>query len=288
MAIPYSCPHCGKQFSVAEQFAGQTGPCAACGKPITIPLPATGYAYAPQAAPTRSGASGMVILVIGVLASIFVCGGILVALLLPAVQAAREAARRTQSSNNVRQIILALHNYHDSFGCFPPAVVHDPNGKPLYSGRVLLLPFLEQEALYNQFDKSRAWDSEENQWISQTAIPVFVDPSSPNAVTGQTDYLFVTGKGTIFEGDKAAKLKDVTDGTSNTIVLIEQRGTGVSWAEPKDFDASAPVALPAGNHPGGNIVGMADGSVRFVPKTITASQVRSAATKDAGDAANLP
>src|SRR3954467_12063408 len=100
MPIPYTCPHGGKQFSVAEQFAGQTGPCAACGKPITVPLPASGYAYTPQAAATGSGTSGMVILVIAILASLFVCGGILVALLLPAVQAAREAARRAQSSNN--------------------------------------------------------------------------------------------------------------------------------------------------------------------------------------------
>ena len=162
MPIPYSCPHCGKQFSVAEQYAGQTGPCAACGKPITVPLPATNYAYAPQSAATGSGTSGMVILAIAILASLFVCGGILVALLLPAVQAAREAARRAQSSNNLRQIGIALHNYHDTYKSFPPAVVTDAEGKPLYSGRVLLLPFLEQKALYDGFDLSQAWDSAEN------------------------------------------------------------------------------------------------------------------------------
>src|SRR5437867_7559265 len=140
MPIAYSCPHCGKQFSVAEQYAGQTGPCAACGKPITIPLaaPGTGYSYAPHAAAVGGAGAGIVVVIIGVIGALVVCGGILAALLLPAIQAAREAARRAQSSNNLKQIALALHNYHDVHGSFPPAVVTDANGQPLYSGRVLL------------------------------------------------------------------------------------------------------------------------------------------------------
>ena len=68
--------------------------------------------------------------------------GVLVALLLPAVQSAREAARRMSCSNNLKQLGLALHNYHDVYGSFPPAIVRDSDGSPLYSGRVLLLPFL--------------------------------------------------------------------------------------------------------------------------------------------------
>jgi type II secretory pathway pseudopilin PulG len=289
MPISYSCPHCGKQFSVAEQFAGQSGPCAGCGKTITIPTqPGAGYAYAPQKS-AGGGGGGIVAVLIAVLAVFVVCGGILVALLLPAVQAAREAARRTQAANNLKQIGLALHMYNDQFKCFPPAVVTDANGQPLYSGRVLLLPYLEQEPLYKQFDLNQAWDSPANQAVSQTMIKVFMDPSSPDQTTpGKTDFLFVTGKGTVFEAGQYTKFQDITDGLSNTIVVVDVRNSGIRWAEPKDLDLSQPMALPAGNHPGGNQAVFGDGAVRFLSKAIPAKTFRDAATMAGGETLTLP
>src|SRR5262245_14462685 len=163
MPIAYSCPHCGKQYSVDEKYAGQSGPCAACGQPITIPLasPGQGYAYTPRPATAAAG-GGLLVLAIALIGTLVVCGGILLALLLPALQAVRESSRRAQASNNMKEIMLALHNYHDTYGSFPPAVVTDANGKPLYSGRVLLLPFLEQNALHSSFDLTQPWDSPGN------------------------------------------------------------------------------------------------------------------------------
>src|SRR5262245_48949678 len=165
MAISYSCPHCSKQFSVADQFAGQTGPCAACGKPITIPM-ATGGSGGAVAAGVGIGVTLLVVFGVAVI-GMLMCAGVLVARLLPAVQAAREAARRMQSTNNMKQISIALINYNDVYGTLPPAVVSDASGKPLYSGRVLLLPFLEQDSLFNQFHKDEPWDSPNNLPLSQ-------------------------------------------------------------------------------------------------------------------------
>jgi prepilin-type processing-associated H-X9-DG protein len=285
MPINYSCPHCGKQFTVADQYAGQSGPCAACGQTITIPggmpggMPPSGYAYAPRPA-ASGGGSGVVIIVIALVAVLLICPGVLIALLLPAVQAAREAARRTQSANNLKVLGIALHNYHDTYNEFPPAVVTDANGQPLYSGRVLLLPFMEQAPLFNAFDKTQAWDSPANMALSQTTIKAFIDPSARPTGPGQCNYAFLTGTGAMFEAGKPVRLRDITDGTSNTIMLMEVQSTGSSWAAPGDVDiAQLAGGLPPGNHPGGGQVVLADGSVRFLSQTIDPNILKAMSTR---------
>lgn len=279
MPISYSCPHCGKQFSVAEQYAGQTGPCAGCGQMITIPL-AAGMPAPPAPTARTGGGIGILAVVLGgCLVSSICIIGILVALLLPAVQAAREAARRMQASNNLKQLALAMQNYHDVYNCLPPALVADKDGKALYSGRVLLLPFLEQEALYEQFNKDEAWDSPGNLPLSETDIKTFIDPSSAARKPGQTDFLFVVGKGTAFDPPEGySSFAKMADGTSNTVFMVDVRNSGISWAEPKDLDVSQPMSLPPGNHPGGNQAVFFDGHTSFIPKSVSAQVIRIMAT----------
>ncbi|HEX5102550.1 MAG TPA: DUF1559 domain-containing protein [Pirellulaceae bacterium] len=288
MPIAYSCPHCGKQYSVADQYAGQTGPCASCGKSISIPLVGAG-AYAPR--PAGGGGGGIAIAIAAIVVVLFLCAGGGVALILPAVQAAREAARRAQSSNNLKQIGIAMHNYHDVYNTFPPAVVTGANGQPLYSGRVLLLPFMEQSNLFEAWAKDKAWDSPENMALSQTAIKVFQDPSNANTGNAaQTDYVFVTGTGTIFDPalGRGTRLQDITDGTSNTIMVIEMRGSGINWAEPRDIDMSAAIPLPPSSHAGGNVVLFADGSVRNISTNVPPTTVHALTTRSGGEPATLP
>jgi type II secretory pathway pseudopilin PulG len=279
MPIAFTCPYCGKQTSVSDQFAGQTGPCAACGKPVTVPggFSGPGYAYAPP----KQGGSGaiVVILAIGLLGALCVVG-LLVALLLPAVQAAREAARRMSSQNNLKQLAIALHNYHDTYRSLPPAVVRDANGQPLYSGRVLLLPFLEQQALFNQWDPTQAWDSPRNLPLSQSVLNVFIDPSGKTPTSARTDYLFVTGTGTAFdERSGGHDLSGIVDGTANTLFMVDVRDSGIGWAEPRDVDISQPMALPPSNHPGVTLGAFYDGSVKTISNTVPPEEVRAMATE---------
>jgi prepilin-type processing-associated H-X9-DG protein len=210
-----------------------------------------------------------------------VCGGILAALLLPAVQAAREAARRMECTNNLKQIALAMHNYHNMYGSFPPAYVADENGKPMHSWRVLLLPHLEQQGLYSRYDMSKPWDSPENQAVVQQAVHVYCCPSDSGGPTSQTtNYMVITGKGTLFEDDKSVKIQEIKDGTFDTILVVEVTGSGVHWAEPKDLSVDE-LSLPSGSgkspssrHPGGFSAAFGDGSVRFLTSDTPSSQLR--------------
>jgi prepilin-type processing-associated H-X9-DG protein len=279
MPIQFTCPHCGATKNVADQYAGQTGPCAECGETITIPgkpmMP-------PPAKPSSSGPSSVLIVLAVLVVGFFGCGGVLIALLLPAVQAAREAARRSQCSNNLKQIGLALHNYHATYNTFPPAYIPDEDGQPMHSWRVLILPFLEQQMLYEQYDFNEPWDGPNNSQLANTVIETYRCPSSPEG-QATTNYLGISGEGTVFNNGDGSKFQDILDGTSNTVMVAEVAGANVNWMEPRDFDVTTMStgvgsgAVPRPNvdgasissfHHGGAQVLMADGSVHFLADTI--------------------
>ncbi len=196
--------------------------------------------------------------------------GVLVSLLLPAVQAAREAARRSQSTNNLKQIGLALHNYYDAHKALPARAIFDKNGKPLLSWRVQILPYIEQDALYRQFHLDEPWDSEHNKKLIPQMPAVYQNPSAPRR-PGMADYLAVSGKGLMFDGTKGRSFAEVRDGTSNTIMVVEadpQRA--VIWTKPADWEYNdrKPLDGLGNSHPGGFNVLFGDASVRFISKTI--------------------
>ncbi len=273
MPTSFQCPHCGKVTEVADQYVGQTGPCASCGEAVTIGTP---QQPAPMKAPVRSsGMPGLLIAMMAVLGLCVCVSPVLIALLLPAVQASREAARRMSCRNNLKQIGLALHIYHDTYQSFPPAYTVDDEGNKLHSWRTLILPFLEQSALYSEIDLSTPWDSPENRHLSQTVIPIYNCPSEPNLDPTQTSVMVIVGPGAVFEGANSIRIADLTDGTSNTILIVEVRGSGTNWMEPTDLDLEAmTMAINSSPnemgsyHPGGLQVALADGSVRFISETI--------------------
>ena len=193
MAISFSCPHCGHAFQVEDSYAGQTGPCAACGKGITVPGGASAFAASASYDPAPAKGSS-VPLILGIVAGgfvvLFMCGGIMVALLLPAIQAAREAARRNMCINNSKQVALALLNYNDVNGRFPIASTSPVAATPGnaasagYSWIVPLLPYLEQASMFDEINSNSEdlakGPFEANQNVAATRIPLLVCPSGNN------------------------------------------------------------------------------------------------------------
>jgi hypothetical protein len=188
--------------------------------------------------------------------------GVLSGLLLPAVQAARESARRMQSLNNVRQIMLSMHNYHDANGKFPAQAIAQGDGDPLLSWRVAILPYLGEQALYNQFHLDEPWDSDHNIKLLEKMPEVFRNPSDLlDAVT--TTYLVPMGKG-VGLSSEGLKMRDITDGTSNTLAVLDvDPELGVPWTKPDDLDIRQNDWLDWLRAEGSN-AGFFDGSARFI------------------------
>ncbi len=179
--------------------------------------------------------------------------GVLIALLLPAVQQAREAARRMQCSNNTKQIGMALHLYHDAYNAFPALRAGNPRGAASYAGnnrlnlRFAILPYMEQNAIYDQGMQSAVGSYSNTDPIWTSTVDTFLCPSnagpetspvSPDATTGVADYYFFVGDrpyrsypgGTytsgnqhsgVFLNDHWVRMSDIVDGTSNTMGVSE-------------------------------------------------------------------
>jgi len=217
-------------------------------------------------------------------------GPIMVALLLPAVQAAREAARRSQSMNNLKQIGLALHNYQDANRKLPPAYTTDKEGKPGLSWRVLILPYLEEQELFKQFRLDEPWDSEHNKALLAKIPKTFVSPNY-SGPKGRTNYLGIGGQHGVFGGKEGVSFAKMTDGLSNTVVAVEAaNASAVEWTRPDVFvpDAANPTKGLTGLRPGGFNALLGDGSVRFISEKIDAEVLKALFTYNGGEAVKLP
>lgn len=173
--------------------------------------------------------------------------GILIALLLPAVQAAREAARRSQCTNKLKQIGLALHNYHDRSKCFPKLFYQGIYGQwSGYGVLTMILPGIEQAAIYAKFNFAATPYVLDNSWAATTKIDTFLCPSDtpffPNTYWGwgQGNSYAVSQGPSMYYGSGTAgnypgffspltetTFADIRDGTTNTIMASEQlQGNG--------------------------------------------------------------
>ena len=213
-----------------------------------------------------------------------------IAVLNQSVSTPRGASRRTQCKNNLKQIALALHFYHDTYKVFPPAYTIDENGNPLHSWRTLILPFFDQQPLYKTIDKtidlSKPWNDPVNAEAYKTVVYGYLCPSAAVEAT-RTTYLAVVTPDSVIRPIQSCKMADVTDGTSNTLMVVEvPPEKAVHWMAPVDADEET---LQTKNvkkklaHVGGWVGALADGSVRFFSETIRDEQIHALSTVNGKD-----
>ncbi|MDB5390281.1 MAG: hypothetical protein JWM11_5927 [Planctomycetaceae bacterium] len=228
--------------------------------------------------------------------------GLLLVFLQPATSNSREASKRSQCKNNLKQLGLSLHNWHDRQGRFPDAQI-EAGQNPIRSWRVDLLPFLESASEYKKYDQSRAWDVAPNTDLSQQRLSFYSCPTVPISQQRNsrgesfTAYAVLVGPHTMFPDGKGLAIRQMTDGTSNTIAVVEACGQQIVWTEPRDV----PIALSqigvnmtgerknhssgilSSYHSGGAQALLADGSVRFLSQNIEPTVLQALATADGGE-----
>lgn len=220
------------------------------------------------------------------LATLAIIVGILFAFFLPAERRARPAARRSQCKNNIKQIGLALHNYHETYGVLPPACTVDANGTPLHSWRTVILPFLDQKELYERIDLTKPWNDPANAEALATQVHAFSCPSA-NLESGFTTYQALVGAEYAFQPGKQNTIRDIQDGTSNTVLVIDASPSiAVHWMEPSDpgvhfflnFGEESETPHPTGLH-----VLFADGTPKYITANVPRETRKALSTIDGGE-----
>jgi hypothetical protein len=226
------------------------------------------------------------------LCTLLSCGLIVpFAVLIPAVQKVREAAARVQSANNLHQMGLAMHMYHDTYGTLPAAGFSDP-AKPavqkraLLSWRVAILPYIEQQALYRRFKLDEPWDGPNNKSLLEQMPAIYKRAGDEKTPPGYTHYQVFVGNGAAFEKTQGYGFQDFTDGLANTILIIEAE-KAVPWTKPEDVDFDhnkSMLPMMSRFSPSGFQVLTADGAVRMLNQQLSENTLKAAITRKGRDA----
>ena len=190
-------------------------------------------------------------------------------------------------SEYLKNILIAFHNYHDATGAFPAHAIYSKAGKPLLSWRVAILPYVEANDLYRQFHLDEPWDSPHNKTLIARMPKVYRSSRIKDKRPGLTTYLAPINKAFVFTGEKKGlQIKDITDGTSNTVVVVDVADeAGVIWTKPDDLvvNEKEPWKGLIGHYRGFVLVGMADGSVHRVSKTASGKTLWALFTRAGGE-----
>ena len=210
------------------------------------------------------------------------------------------SGRRSPCVRNLKQIGYALANYHDANRVFPPAYIADENGIPMHSWRVLILPYFEHneelKALYQQYDLHEPWNGPHNRKLADK-IPRWYRCPNSDGPRDETSYVAIVGDETGWPGASGRNVREIRDGLSNTISVVEVADAGINWMEPRDLtleQASVGIGpsetkehIGSRHRDGANCL-FFDGSVHYLPNEISPTLLQALLTTNGGEVAELP
>ncbi|MGB7329325.1 MAG: DUF1559 domain-containing protein, partial [Rubripirellula sp.] len=231
------------------------------------PLSVNAMPPASSQSPPSSGnnSTSIIVIVLGLaFVMMLMCGGVLLALLLPAVQSARTAARAMASSNQVKQIGLGMHNYHSAYKQLPFTVTENTAGEERLGWRLALSPFVEGQAQWQSYNNEVMWNSPVNEQVSIDAPQAFqVTDGAP----GDTAMFVIVDPNGMFPPtpNTMIRFRDITDGLSNTLMGIQLPQQGVIWTSNTNVTADEAFTAITMMQPNEQaILLMGDGAVRSV------------------------
>lgn len=304
MPFEFTCPYCYKKTMVEEALAGQRGACVSCGKVIQVPEPPRKNSLQPAKVSRKKSIVPLWIIktvcltVVGAILS-----GAAIFVLWPSLRSVKERRDRQACMSNLQRIAKALNEYAAVHSTYPSPVVYGPKGRPLYSWRVLILPYLDEEVLYSRFKLDEPWDSLANSSFVPLCPNVYISPGSDSGTgfVAESNYVLVTGRGTLFPPTGPLGPDDIADLPNRTLLVVETSNYARGWTEPSDIDINKmagqiggqtigsmsgdPTSI-GGSHKGGATVAFADEQPGWLPEDIAPAAVQAMVSPAGGEPVN--
>lgn len=299
MEITFTCPHCGEVTLTDERFVGQSGPCRRCDAIVTVPNPFDVDSpfieradirgepplsrWGAYFGPVEESRDAEIEIMTAPFSTrlrhfCFIAAAALIVFLffflpdLLLTSESRGPARRMITQNGLKQIVLALQNYESEYGRLPRAYYRDTQGEILLPWRMAILPYVEEEPLFERCAKNEPWNSPTNYEVTSAKVKAYGHPGLGDERDSQTGYVAVTGPGSLFVEGQDKRLTGGKLPPNEMIVLVEVPESDIHWSEPVDVDLFVQFFRTRDDHPEerrflwreGAEVAFADGSIRHL------------------------